>query len=43
MVLEIQDGGGVSLFVKDTIPAYEVQLREEAYGEEDMVKISYRT
>ena len=27
-------GGGVLLFVKDTIPAYEIQLREEADCEE---------
>ena len=27
-------GGGVLLYVKDTIPEYEVQLREEAAREE---------
>ena len=27
-------GGGVLLYVKDTIPAYEIQLREEADCEE---------
>ena len=27
-------GGGVLLYVKDTIPAYEIQLREEADGKE---------
>ena len=39
-------GGGVLLYVKDTIPAYEIQLREEADCEEAiniMVQISYRT
>ena len=27
-------GGGVLLYVKDTLPAYEVQLPEDAYSEE---------
>ena len=27
-------GGGVLLYTKDTIPAYEVQLQEEAYCNE---------
>ena len=34
-------GGGVLVYVKYTIPAYEVQLREEADCEE--AKISYMT
>ena len=37
-------GGGVLLYIKDTIPAYEVQLQEEAdCNEAIMVQTSYRT
>ena len=37
-------GGGVLLYIKDTIPAYEVQLQEEAdCNEAIMVQLSYRT
>ena len=37
-------GEGVLLYIKETIPAYEVQLPEEAdCNEAIMVKISYRT
>ena len=36
-------GGGVLLYIKDTIPAYEVQLQEEADGNETMVQLSNRT
>ena len=36
-------GGGMLLYIKDTIPAYEVQLWEEAECNEAMVQISYRT
>ena len=37
-------GGGVLLYIKDTIPAYEVQLQEEAdCNEAIMVQPSYRT
>ena len=36
--------GGVLLYIKDTIPAYEVQLQEEAdCNEAIMVQLSYRT
>ena len=36
-------GGGVSLYIKETIPAiYEVQLQAEADCNEAMVQISYR-
>ena len=35
---------GVLLYIKETIPAYEVHLQEEAYCNEGyMVQISYRT
>ena len=37
-------GGGVLLYIKDTIPAYEVQLQEKAdCNEANMVQLSYRT
>ena len=38
-------GGGVLLYIKDTIPAYEVQLQEEADCNDAiiMVQLSYRT
>ena len=38
-------GGGVLLYIKETIPAYELQLQEEADCNEAiiMVQISYRT
>ena len=38
-------GGGVLLYMKETIPAYEVQIQEEADCKEViiMVQISYRT
>ena len=39
-------GGGVLLYIKDTIPAYEVQLQEEADCNEAIwttVQLSYRT
>ena len=37
-------GGGVLLYIKETIPAYEVQLQEEADCKEAiMVQLSYRT
>ena len=38
-------GGGVLLYIKDTIPAYEVQLYEEAYCNEAIWcnLVSYRT
>ena len=39
-------GGGVLLYIKETIPAYEVQLLEEADCNEAiniMVQLSYRT
>ena len=36
-------GGGVLLYIKETIPAYEVQLQEEADCNEAMVQISYKT
>ena len=36
-------GGGVLLYIKETIPAYEIQLQEEAYCNEAMVQVSYRT
>ena len=40
-----RSGGGVLLYIKDTIPAYEVQLQEEADCNEAiiMVQLSYRT
>ena len=38
-------GGGVLLYIKETIPAYEVHLQEEADCKEAliMVQLSYRT
>ena len=36
-------GGGVLLYIKETIPAYEVQLQEEADCKEALRCNSYRT